>query len=270
MVLHTQAATGGEDAFFLSDAFSGALGVADGVSAWAADGIDPGEYSRCLMLYCAEAMDAKAALALDGGPDMRAVIRYAQLRTYKPGSCTVVVAALTQTGLLRIANLGDGGIRVVRGGRVLLATEPQQHDFNLPFQISHPQLFPDTDVAESADRYTITAMPGDVVVAASDGLWDNMWDDQVVRLLGSCGLGGPAPPPRGEADARAAAQDAAHALATAAFANAQDRDIKSPWSVAAGEHAGLLARLFAKGGKMDDITVVVGLVRQGLQHTFKH
>lgn len=50
--LSLQAATGGEDAYFISLAGHGAVGVSDGVSAWAEDGIDPGEYSRTLVQYC--------------------------------------------------------------------------------------------------------------------------------------------------------------------------------------------------------------------------
>ena len=42
-----QAATGGEDAFFVSDHGDGAVAVADGVSGWADDGVDPADYSRC-------------------------------------------------------------------------------------------------------------------------------------------------------------------------------------------------------------------------------
>jgi protein phosphatase PTC7 len=45
-----KAATGGEDAFFVTDARGGAAGVADGVSAWANEGIDAALYSRSLCL----------------------------------------------------------------------------------------------------------------------------------------------------------------------------------------------------------------------------
>ena len=41
-----KASTGGEDAFFTSTLFGGAVGVADGVSAWARDGVDAALYSR--------------------------------------------------------------------------------------------------------------------------------------------------------------------------------------------------------------------------------
>lgn len=54
---------------------------------------------------------------------------------------------------------------------------------------------------------------------------------------------------------------AAELLAAAAAAHAADKEFKSPWSVAAGKAYGLLARLFAKGGKMDDITCVVAVVQ---------
>lgn len=54
---------------------------------------------------------------------------------------------------------------------------------------------------------------------------------------------------------------AAELVAAAAAAHAADKEFKSPWSVAAGRAYGLLARLFAKGGKMDDITCVVAVVQ---------
>ena len=45
-----KASTGGEDAFFTSTAFGGAVGVADGVSGWARDGVDAALYSRWILL----------------------------------------------------------------------------------------------------------------------------------------------------------------------------------------------------------------------------
>lgn len=153
--------TGGEDAYFISKAGHGALGVSDGVSAWAEDGIDPGEYSRTLVQYCAEAFEERvlaAATAVNKGAfiskfDPRSILRYAQQCTCKPGSATMVIAAMQPQGKLHVANLGDCGVKVVREGRVVFETKPQQHDFNLPYQLSHPQLFPDTDTADSADRW---------------------------------------------------------------------------------------------------------------------
>jgi len=70
----------------------------------------------------------------------------------------------------------------------------------------------------------------------------------------------PLPPPSAATAATPAlAQRAANALAQAAFRNAGDEAFKSPWAAAAGRQ-GLIARLFAKGGKMDDCTCVVAVV----------
>jgi hypothetical protein len=44
-----QADKGGEDAYCIVPAGLGSIGVADGVSGWAEEGIDPAEYSRTLM-----------------------------------------------------------------------------------------------------------------------------------------------------------------------------------------------------------------------------
>eukprot|EP00878_Enallax_costatus_P020874 GHUV01022084.1.p1 GENE.GHUV01022084.1~~GHUV01022084.1.p1 ORF type:complete len:892 (+),score=366.24 GHUV01022084.1:207-2882(+) len=167
MIPHVdKVSTGGEDAFFVSPAGHGALGVSDGVSAWAEDGIDPGEYSRTLVQYCAEAFEERvmaATRAANRGSfiekfDPRSILRYAQQCTCKPGSATVVLAALQPGGKLHVANLGDCGVKVVRNGKVVYETQPQQHDFNLPYQLSHPRLFPDTDTADSADRWVLQSL----------------------------------------------------------------------------------------------------------------
>jgi hypothetical protein len=52
-------------------------------------------------------------------------------------------------------------------------------------------------------------------------------------------------------------------IAGVAAANALDRSYKSPWAVEVVERgqASLLGRMFGpRGGKVDDITVVIGLV----------
>jgi hypothetical protein len=57
-------------------------------------------------------------------------------------------------------------------------------------------------------------------------------------------------------------QELADALAAVAYEHAADPGFRSPWSTAASKQGGLLGRLFAsKGGKMDDITVLVAAVQ---------
>ncbi|GBF95655.1 hypothetical protein Rsub_08637 [Raphidocelis subcapitata] len=216
-----KAATGGEDAYFVTDAGHGALGVADGVSSWAADGVNPGDYSRSLVQNLRDLMERMPSSSAPGTRppfEGRAVLRRAQMATHKQGSATVILAALRRRPAgarprpsaaddpdddaaaaeaaaraedargvasydLHVASLGDCGVRVVRDGKVVLATRPQVHDFNLPFQMSHPAIVPNTDTADSADRYLIEVQEGDVVIAGSDGLFDNVWEDQLLSVL---------------------------------------------------------------------------------------
>jgi hypothetical protein len=67
--------------------------------------------------------------------------------------------------------------------------------------------------------------------------------------------------PAGEASA-AQLQELADALSAVAYEHAADSSFRSPWSAAASKQGGLLGRLFAsKGGKLDDITVLVAAVQ---------
>jgi hypothetical protein len=49
-------------------------------------------------------------------------------------------------------------------------------------------------------------------------------------------------------------------LAERAHAHAADKDFRSPWAASAGRSLGLMGRLFSRGGKMDDVAVVVAVV----------
>ena len=49
-----------------------------------------------------------------------------------PGSCTVCACALNaERGTLEVANLGDSGLRVLRGGSVVFATKQQEHQVKM-------------------------------------------------------------------------------------------------------------------------------------------
>lgn len=123
-----KAATGGEDAFFVSTTGRGAFGVADGVGGWAAEGVDPALYPRRLMAACQEAIGgagSAAAAAMAGGGDdaAGALLEAAHGVTEEPGSTTVILGVLLPGGRLSVANLGDCQLKVVRRGRVAFSTQ---------------------------------------------------------------------------------------------------------------------------------------------------
>ena len=53
----------------------------------------------------------------------------------------------------------------------------------MPFQLAAPQYDPETDTAEDAVLYNVRLEAGDVVVMATDGVFDNLWDKQLVKLI---------------------------------------------------------------------------------------
>eukprot|EP00898_Chlorokybus_atmophyticus_P002445 jgi/Chlat1/3200/Chrsp22S08806 len=225
-----KARRGGEDAYFIADD-GVAIGVADGVGGWAERGIDAGLYARELMVNAEEAMQ-------QCGHDVSAALVQAHRQTRAVGSSTACLITL-QDGELKAANLGDSGFLVVRNGTVIFRTPAQQHAFNFPYQIgSH-----EGDRPEVADLYSVKVEAGDVVVAGTDGLFDNVFDEEIRSIIGDASRSGARP------DA------AAQRIAALARVHAADRQFMSPFA----EQAVQAGYQFS-GGKMDDITVVVAYV----------
>ncbi|CAN6208989.1 unnamed protein product [Urochloa humidicola] len=179
--------------FVLADA--GVLGVADGVGVYARFGVDAGAFARVLM---ASAL-AEAAAAGGGAPEPvcpRAVLAAAYERAVAsgaPGASTAVIVSLAGGDALRWAYVGDSGFAVLRGGRIVCRSEPQQRSFNSPCRLSGSGEVPagDSDGVAVARVGEVAVTDGDVVVVGTDGLFDNVRDEQlevVVRMGTRLGL----------------------------------------------------------------------------------
>ncbi|XP_030447843.1 probable protein phosphatase 2C 55 [Syzygium oleosum] len=226
--------TGGEDAHFIcSD--EQAVGVADGVGGWADYGIDAGLYSRELMSNSITAIQDEPK----GSIDPFRVLEKAYSSTKAKGSSTACIIALTEQGLHAI-NLGDSGFMVVRDGCTIFRSPVQQHDFNLTYQLECGN---SGDLPSSGQVFTIPVAPGDVVIAGTDGLFDNLYNNEITAVVVHATRAGLGP------------QVTAQKIAALARQRAQDRDRQTPFSTAA-QDAGF--RYY--GGKLDDITVVVSYI----------
>lgn len=233
-------AKGGEDAYFLApDGLS--LGVADGVGGWGELGIDAGEYSRALMAHCADEAAAAAGADPASGPDPSLVLTAAHARTRAQGSATACVLAMRGGDSLAAANVGDSGFIVARAGSLTFKSPPQQHGFNFPYQLGAPGAAGDSPA--DADIFRVAVAAGDVIVAGTDGLFDNVFPEEAATMACDARAGGEGP--------------AAAAAALAAFARSRAADprCRSPFAVAAQAMG-----YPYQGGKMDDITVVVAYV----------
>lgn len=83
---------------------------------------------------------------------------------------------------LRVANLGDCGVSIIRKDDYLFRSEEQQHSFNFPYQLGTASF----DYPSDAQQFSVKIEEGDVLIVASDGLYDNLFDDEILEEVQAC------------------------------------------------------------------------------------
>jgi protein phosphatase PTC7 len=276
----------GEDAFYVSARKNYvSFGVADGVGGWANEGIDPSVFSNVLCT------SARQAFLKADTPDPLDLMKQSYDNVTKGGdenvgSSTAVFLVLDRsTGRLKTANLGDSGYLIIRHGDVIFRSKAQTFGFNAPYQLS---LYPSsssmnerTDIlnfkCEDSFVTSHTVQPGDVLILGSDGLFDNLFLDDILAEYESslshfydkypryhtamqawwnAGLNESATHPpimRKDylKDLDKVMEDLSYCLTDLANDFANDDTVASPFSEEA-QNAGY----HMQGGKVDDITVV--------------
>lgn len=185
----------GEDAFFAATVGGSkhhvAFGVADGVGGWQDQGVDPSVFSHGLCGLMAGT--AHIHEGVEEGKNVRpqelmqvaydAVIGNPRIVA---GGCTASIAVVDQVGGMETANLGDSGFLVIGPGRVAYRSQAQTHAFNTPYQMSkvpakiqaqHAIFGGSTHFSETpkqADVEKHQLKHGDLVLFATDGVWDNL------------------------------------------------------------------------------------------------
>ncbi|CAN6693136.1 unnamed protein product [Malus baccata var. baccata] len=212
------------------------------LGSWAEQDVDPSLFPKELMTNASNFVGD-----VEVNNDPRILIGKAHAYTSSIGSATVMIAMLERDGILKIANVGDCGLRVIREGKIKFSTSPQEHYFDCPYQLSSEivgQTYQDAMVSN------VEMMEGDTIVMGSDGLFDNVFDHEIVSTVA------------GYRDVA----EAAKALANLANNHSLDSNFDSPYSMEA-RSKGFEPPLWKKilgmkltGGKPDDITVIVGQV----------
>ncbi|RQM29896.1 hypothetical protein B5M09_000940 [Aphanomyces astaci] len=138
----------GEDSFFVSPTV---VGIADGVGGWNENGVDPSAISRAMMRYSRQLVQGH-----EGDPATLStldILTKAYALTLKDdaveaGSTTACIlkirAGKDGEPLLEYTNLGDSGFAIVRGDKVV---------------------------------FRMALEDGDIIVLATDGVWDNFAQD---------------------------------------------------------------------------------------------
>lgn len=196
-------AKSGQDAFFFSQVGttkSTAFGVADGVGGWVESGIDPADFSHglCEYMACAARIWPLKSNTTSLHPQGLLQIGYEHVIDDKSiigGGSTACLAVAEPNGIVEVANLGDSGFMHLGLNAVRHFTEPQTHAFNTPYQLSKTPQRMLVQMAVFGGASTLSDLPkvasvtnhrvrhGDVLVFATDGVWDNLSPQDVLGIV---------------------------------------------------------------------------------------
>lgn len=196
------------------------MGVADGVGSWREYGVDPRDFSRMLMGECEKILnEASSACAMSGGKAC-SMIPPAELlaQSYKRtkeanviGSSTACVGVFDSVHhQLHFSNIGDSGIIVLRhidsdiasalqrnrttprterksDLRIAFVSQQQLKSFNHPYQMGWTgQEIADKNSSfkQASDSCTssVHILRGDIIIMATDGLFDNVDIDDIASI----------------------------------------------------------------------------------------
>lgn len=270
--------------------------MADGVGGWVDSGVDPADFSHGLCGYMARA----ARVTQTENTQHRLTARQLMQKGYdgichdgrvRAGGSTACVAIAEPDGTLDVANLGDSGFLQLRLNAVHAHSEPQTHAFNTPFQLSlvPPSLAARmatyggtqlSDLPRDADVTQHDLRNGDVLLFATDGVFDNLFHQEILRIASQVMLSTGAWVGSDEGGVRVADGFETFTEPTADRAGnpVTLQSMLATQIVGAAKKASVNTRVdgpFAKevqkyfphenwrGGKVDDICVVVAVVCEG-------
>lgn len=251
----------GEDAWMMKgEGDLGAfLAVADGVGGWSMHGGDSSVVSQGLLKEWKGAASLSESLTTSVG---KAMIRM-NGKGMKSGSTTLTAAQIDlQTGKLSTLNIGDSELIVVREGKTVFRTEIGLFGFNAPLQVGFDEAGrPIAGIVESQRLASFDLQAGDLILAASDGLFDNIFPDELDHILPALLHGANLPKKltslmRSKLEERL--QSVAKALCHYAHARSHEQRWSSPFTQAAVEAK--KAGPDYLGGKHDDVSVIVAMV----------
>ncbi|KAG4948266.1 hypothetical protein JHK84_041714 [Glycine max] len=229
-----QALTGREDAYFISH--QNWLAVADGVGQWSLEGSNAGLYIRELIEKCENIV---SNYENNSTIEPAEVITRGAAETQSPGSCSILVTNFDGQ-VLHAANVGNTGFIIIRDGSIFKKSTPMFHEFNFPLQIVKGD-----DPSELIEGYTMDLHDGDVIVTATNGLFDNLYEQEIASIISK------------SLEASLTPQEIAEFLATRAQEVGRSTSMRSPFADAA-QAVGYVGFI---GGKLDDVTVIVSLVQ---------
>ena len=266
-------AKGSADAWFI-DHDKQVFGLADGVSEWGTFGLDPSKFPIELMKHCTNVLYEIDEYQQEASDLLEQVVLEASQRIVSYGSSTLLLA-FCRSSLLYTYCLGDSSFIVLRrredstGISTVYRSVEQQHSFNCPFQLSNlpkPHAYDElvsrglgtlvsllkrssksmNDSPFDADTEMIPLKIGDIIIAGTDGLFDNLYDQDIIKITEKA--------IDEYSDASELVRNLAVILVEKAALRSMDSSYRSPFA----RNAGKAGKKFM-GGKIDDTTVIVAV-----------
>lgn len=203
----------GEDAYFISKK-KNMMGVSDGVSAWSAYGLGNSGYLAFYLMS-----NARMAAEQKDISDTEKILHEAfeavwdlhdnKLVSIPNGSATATFLKLlenptTQQPFLQYSNLGDcmiviirpenldqnsTNLRIIHQSKKLYSYHEHARGIPVPLQLV---FYPaqgrklSTEQSGGVDTQTVDVQEGDIIILATDGLWDNLMTDDALKIVSSC------------------------------------------------------------------------------------
>lgn len=236
------------------------LVVADGVGGWNEMGIDPALYSRRLVdlvvrnfaEYEKEYAKGHKSEPLKVDENLiRNMIVKSVFKNREQGSSTLSVLYLDKvTNMLYSGYLGDSCYMVARPKEigkfeVFFKSDEQTHGFNIPYQVGREGDDPKTAIIK---KHKVEK--NDLIILASDGLWDNLEVKDILGIVNKIS--------QKRESVSLDTKYLAEVLSSKAEKYSRDPNHCSPFVKRAFEQG----RRGIYGGKPDDITIIIAQIVQ--------
>ena len=229
---------GGEDSHFYNETL---LVVADGVGGWNNKGVDPALFSKQLVINTVKAFSNTSVSESVIKNLLQEVIDSMENIL---GSSTLSILLFDKPNhLMRTCYIGDSLYLIARYNQIFeleFVSKEQSHGFNLPYQIGKK-----CDDSETATITTHKLQNKDVVILATDGLWDNLSIPLILSTINSIKTDD------GFVDTKALSEVLVKKAQIVSF----NKKAATPFSLKAQKY-----RILLPGGKIDDTTVICSQV----------
>jgi protein phosphatase PTC7 len=170
---------GGEDAFAIDFmAQYVLLVVADGIGGWKSKyGYSAGKFTHSLV---AEINN----LFLSGIQDPETLVEEAIQNINIPGACTMIIVVINKlTNIAYAYQVGDADYILLSGdGKIKSKGTPLYRSSNSPFRIAREHMTLEIDIDEAVTK-RLEIDEDDMLILASDGLWDNLFIQEIVASV---------------------------------------------------------------------------------------